>query len=220
MRCKVWQAFLCGICIFFGLMTFGCASTPIVTRLALDYEVLEKNRPDIDMSDYTFGISPFTDARDDKNLFVEKRSIMMMREDDNPGIWVANAIRLELERSNAQVTPLEAGTRSRTGDFISGRVNVLEAKPYGLANFGLLSVAAGTGYSSHININIDVLRDGISVFSKAYDIKKKVGSGALDTYFYGATPKKTIPKAFEVALREMIQTQVLRDIDQALRGLQ
>jgi hypothetical protein len=218
MGSKVWQTFLCGICILFCLITLGCSSQPVVTNLALDYQPVKKNLSDIDMSDNAFGISPFSDARDDKVLFSDKRNILMMREEDNPGIWVANAIRLELERDGAQVTPLGPGSRSRTGNFISGRVNVLEAMPYGMPGFGLISVASGVGYSAHINLNVEVLRDGIPVLSQVYDIKKKVSNEALDTYFYGTTPKKTIPKALEIALREMLQTQILPDIDKSLSG--
>ena len=113
---------------------------------------------------------------------------------------------------------LEYGKRPASGYFISGRVNVLKATAGWRG--GLMAVAAGSGYTVNIDVNIETLDDGINILSRQYNIKKSVPSDALDTWLIGGgITIKELPKVSEVALRELLRTQILPDIHASLNDI-
>ena len=236
MKTRSYHTVLIGTGIILTTMTMGCVSSKEVIHnpeFTLEYKLLEKGKPRFDLGGKVIFIAPFTDMRTDKVVykwegkvprmippFVDRTQVFWRsRKGDDPGIWVANALCLELERVNADIDRLSTDARPASGNFICGRVNILKAAPYGWQAGGLIAAVTGTGYSATININLEIIRDGVGIVSKTYSIKKKLNSDAFDVIMVGSNAAKTIPKALELALRELIQTQIMADVDMALRDI-
>ncbi|MFH0965040.1 MAG: hypothetical protein V2A58_13655 [Planctomycetota bacterium] len=195
------------------LLGGGCAASKPV-QVALDYSPARNEPVTASLSSYKLSIEPFTDARTSKYLWSNR---MIMREGDDAGVWVANAMRAELENAGAAVEALGAGARPSKGTHVSGRVNVLNATQTGWAA-GLLG-AATAGLSAHIDLNVEVMTDGIPVLTQQYSIRRKVHSNPVGVWLVGQSVTHEVPPALQKALRELIRSQVLPDIQRALSEL-
>ena len=186
-------------------MTVGCTPQPVV----LDYKVAPVTEHDtvaVNLSGQTLTVSPFADART-TNVVVDKRPL---REGDNIGIWIANALQMELSQAGAKVDKLPAGERPATGKHISGRVNQVKSERYGWGPGGFIAAAIGTGYSANIDLTVDLMIDAVQVLSKEYRINKKVNANAAEVILVGGHGDVT--KALQISLCELIRTQILPDI--------
>ena len=205
--------FIIFACFLLSLGIVGCA-TPPPTQVALDYKMVEKGAGCVDLSGHRICITPFEDARTNKLLY---KKHLIMREGDDAGIWVANAIRMELEGCGAQVDTLEAGVRPSTGVLVSGRTNVLKATASGWQPGGLLG-AATAGFYVQIDMNVELSQDGVPLLSKQYNIKKRKHSNPVGVWLLGASPSVDVPPAFQVGMRKLIRDEILPDMESALMG--
>ena len=210
MKKQICHFALLGIGIVFMSITVGC-QMPAPTPVVIDYKILQNDSPAADLQGKSISITPFADARTDDTI-IGKR---VLRDGDDIGIWVANALRLELEHAGARVDTLESGARPAEGDHVSGRVNKVKCVFYGWAPGGVLAAIIGTGYSANMDITLDLIKNGIPVLSKQYSIKKKVNSDAFKVIMVGAGGDD-ITKTLEIGLREVIRTQIFPDIIDAI----
>lgn len=186
----------------------GCATQPV--RVALDYDVHTKGSPTCVLSGKAFTIEPFDDARTNKLI---SRN-MMMREEDDAGLWIANAIRLELEQAGAQPLAVQKGVRPSAGYHLSGKVNIIESHTTGWQPGGLLGVLTESGANAHMNVTTVLLKDGIEYQTHTYDSSAKIKNSAARNIFIGGTD---IPGALEAALQKMIRNQLIPDLQNDLK---
>lgn len=212
---KAWSAARVGtlmLAVVAAVMFTGCATTPPKPiPVTLDYRSDVGQPTAANFSGQRISIAPLDDARQNKLLFGN----IAMREEDDAGTWVANAIRLELEKAGAQVDALNPGSRPATGIFISGRVNDLQAVQTGWSPGGLLG-ALTAGYTMKYNMTVEVVREGIPVQTKQYNYSKNLKGDAFANFMGGAQPIQEIPPRFQDGLRELIRSQILPDIAAAI----
>jgi hypothetical protein len=213
---KAWSAAKVGTLMLAvvatGMFT-GCATTPPKPiPVTLDYRSDVGQPTAANFSGQRISIAPLDDARQNKLLVGN----IAMREEDDAGTWVANAIRLELEKAGAQVDALNHGSRPATGIFISGRVNDLQAVQTGWSPGGLVfGVVFRSGYTLKYNMTIEVVKEGIPVQTKQYNVAKHLDNSLLRS-IGGAAPVSDIPPHFQDGLRELIRSQILPDISTAI----
>jgi hypothetical protein len=192
----------------------GCAEQQ-PPPVFLQYEALEREKLTNSLSGSTIGIVPLRDQRTDPCVLRFFNEPSFLADSEDPGIWVANAIRLELEREGATVIAFPAGTAPTSGLVLTGQVNIL-------AGSGTMwitpipIVPSLEEYRPQINAMITVFDEGIPVFSRLYNIKtKEVYAPALQGQIsdYGA-------HALGQALRKLVCGQVLPDLEQVLRSAQ
>ena len=205
-----------GILVSFAAILFlnGCATTaqkPI--EMALDYPFVQDQTLQMNLQGYTVTIVPFVDMRTDKTVYPN----IVMREGDDSGIWVANALKVELEHLGCKVDTLSAGDRPVSGSYVTGRVNVMKATSTGWQGGGLFSALSGAGASAHIDVNVDFVREGITIFVKQYEIKKRVVGNTFAAVMVGPDTANDVKKAFQIALRELVRTKIIPDIDSAFK---
>jgi len=195
------------IIILIILIYLGCAIKPV--PIVLDYNPSTYSSLSIkNLGDKQIIIKPFDDLRTDKFLYAH----FVMREQDDAGIYVANAIKIELEKIGAKVDTIEKEDRPTQGFIISGRVNQLKARASGWMLGGIIAALIGTGFSANIDITIEYVKDGISINIKQYHISKKVRSNAAKVILVGPDVSTDVPKSFQITLQELIQKQILSDI--------
>jgi hypothetical protein len=188
-----------------GSLFVGCA-TPKPIPVTLDYSSAVGDPASVNLAGSRVTVSPFDDVRQSKFLV----GMIVMREGDDAGTWVANALRLELERVGAQVETVSAGSRPATGTLLTGRVNDLHAVQTGWSPGGLLG-AMTAGYTLKYNMTVEVMKEGIPVQTKQYNYSKNLKGDAFKNFMGGAQPISEIPPRFQIGLRELIRTQVIPD---------
>jgi len=192
--------------VLVGLLA-GCAMPP--KEVVLDYALAPSEQPVASMQGLGITISPFADARTNTHLY---RRMLVMREQDSAGIWVANALRMELERAGARIDAVEEGVLPRQGHHLSGRVNIVEASPVGWQPGGLLGVLTGSGYVAHINLLVQFFENGVPLLSKQYNCKRRYRTDAAKTILVGQDPSQDVPRALQEALRGLVVHELLPDV--------
>lgn len=192
----------------------GCAAAGRPTTVALRYEVAQNEKGKTQLPGEPIGLVPFQDARSDPYLY---RQSLRLAEGQDAGVWLANAMKLELEKAGGTVEALPADAPVTSGRIISGRVCFLKAEPTGWHLGGILAALIGTGYMPHITVSVQLSEEGIPVLTRDYDIKKNVPSDAAGVILWGFPPaERDVPVAFGVVLKNLIREQILPDLAQAL----
>jgi len=167
------------------------------------------------LSDITIGVVPFQDGRTDPYLY---RRSLVLAEGQNAGVWVANALKLELEHAGATVQALPFGAPPSSGKQVTGQVALLKAEATGWHLGGIFAVLIGTGYKPHIALTVQVYEDGVPIHSRQYDIKKNVPSDPGRVLIWGFPPaQRDVPVAFGVVLKKLIREQIMPDLVTVLR---
>jgi len=187
----------------------GC-STAKPQPVSLTYTVAQNEKTATSAADLQMAIIPFKDARTDPFLY---RKSLKLASGQDAGVWMANAIRVEVERAGGSVEALPADTPPTTGRVVTGRINLLKAEATGWHLGGILAALIGTGYKPHISASIVVYDQGVPVLSKQYDIKRNVPSNAGHVIMWGFPPAhRDVPVAFGKVLKKLIREQVVPDL--------
>lgn len=196
----------CVIPLFMG----GC-ETPQPIPIALDYSVRPADQPAADLHGLRLTLAPFADSRTNRFLF---HQWLVMREGDDAGVWVANAIKNELEYAGASVEPVERGVRPLQGVHMDGQLNVLTSEQHGWTMGGVLGMATA-GITAKLDLTVEVLEDGVPSYTKQYAGSTKYKSEA--GVFFGQQPQLDVPRALPEALRELVRTKIIPDLAEAMK---
>lgn len=133
-----------------------------------------------------------------------------LRPGDDPGIWVANALRYELERQGAHVVALPDGYARFRGVMVRGRLNYLSGMLVGYYG-GLGALVTGAGHTVHVNLVLEVVDNGVPVMQRVYDLEHHVLADPLIAYLFGIGPAG-LAKAIPVTVATLLRQQILPDI--------
>ncbi len=192
--------------LVFLSFSLGCG----VSRVPLDYDVSDSGPAANLFQGREFTIEPFEDLR--QSPMIGDR--MVLREGDDAGFWVANAIRLELERFGAKPKTVAGGARPATGYHVMGSVNIIESEKTGWQLGGLLSLLTGSGAEAHINLSTTLLKDGRVLRSHTYDSFEEIENSTGRKLFIGGTD---IPGALQAALKSVLRKQLIPDLRKDVR---
>lgn len=209
------RAFVASILAVLAIISnTGCASGP-PTPVSLHYALAERENVSTDLAGVTIGIVPFQDGRTDAYLY---RRSLVLAEDQDAGVWIANAMKLEFEHAGATVEALPPGAPPSTGKQITGQVALLKADATGWHLGGILAALIGTGYKPHIALTVHLHEEGVPVYSRQYDLKKNVPSDPGHVLMWGFPPaQRDVPVAFGVVLKKLIREQIMPDLTDTLR---
>lgn len=192
----------------------GCAAPP-AKPIALHYVLAERENVSTRFSGTTIAIVPFADGRTDPYLY---RRELVLAEGQDAGVWVANALKLELEHNGATVEALPAGTPPANGTHLTGQVGLLKAEATGWGLGGVLAALIGTGYAPHVTISMQVYEEGVPILSRQYDLQQNVPSDPGFVLMFARPPaERDVPPAFGVVLKKLIREKMLPDLETAIR---
>jgi len=198
------------------VLSSGCASGP-PTPVSLHYALAERENVSTDLSGVTIAIVPFQDSRTDPYLY---RRSLVLAEGQDAGVWIANALKLELEHVGATVEALPPRAPPSRGKQLTGQVALLKAHATGWHLGGILAALIGTGYKPHIVLTVQLYEEGIPTYSRQYDLKKNVPSDPGHVLMFGFPPaQRDVPVAFGVVLKRLIREQIMPDLVRTLRGV-
>lgn len=202
-----------GLALIVPALTCGC-ETPVVP-VSLSYQVADNEKVTASLSGWRVTLTPFQDVRTDKFIYGKH---LVLAEGQDAGVWVANALKLELEHAGAEVEPLAAGETPASGCHLTGQVAVLQSEGTGWAPGGLLSILVGTGYQPQIVLSVQLTEEGIPLLSRQFDLKRNVPSSPAALMLRGRPwPAEDVPPAFAVVLKELIQKQITPEITKCVQ---
>lgn len=196
------------------VLSSGCASGP-PTPVSLTYALAERENVSTNLSGIAIGVVPFQDGRTDSYLY---RRSLVLAEGQDAGVWIAKAMKLELEHAGATIEALPAGTPPSSGKQLTGQVALLKADATGWHLGGILAALIGTGYKPHIALTVQLHEEGVPIHSRQYDLQKNVPSDPVRVIMWGFPPaQKDVPVAFGVVLKKLLREQIIPDLVRALR---
>lgn len=203
-----------GLVTLSGIFSSGCAAPP-AQKVALQYALAERENVPTRLSGLNIGIVPFQDGRTDPYLY---RKELVLAEGQDAGVWIANAMKLELEHAGATVEALPAGTPPTSGRHLTGQVGLMKAQATGWGLGGILAALIGTGYEPHITVSMQLHEEGVPVLSRQYDLQQNVPSDPGFVLMFARPPAvRDVPPAFGVVLKKLIREQMIPDLAKAIR---
>ncbi len=197
------------------LLAAGGCKVSSSQPITLGYAIQERETAVADLSGCTIAITPFLDGRTDPYVYKKR---LVLAEGQNAGVWLANALKVELEHAGATVVALPKGATPGGGRAISGHVTLIRAQPTGWHLGGILAALIGTGYMPHVSTTVEYYEEGVPVLSKQYDIKKNVPSNAGLVIMVGVPPAHTeVPKALAIVLKELIREKIIPELAAAIK---
>lgn len=153
-------AVVCGAgCVALALMLAVAGCYPYERHVALSYDIPAGAGPRFDGRGVPVAVAPFTDARPDRRVLGHISSAVVVTgpnvtADNEPGQWIADAIRKELVHERYAATATERGAPA--GVYTVDGV-VVKAFCY----------AAGH-YTADVIFDARIMRDGQALFQKRY----------------------------------------------------
>ncbi len=195
-----------------------CASGCTVPEVpvSLSYSLADNEKVAVSLAGVQFGLVPFRDTRTDKYIYGKH---LVLAEGQDAGVWVANALKLEMEHAGAEVVALPAATSPSSGRQVGGQVAVLKSEGTGWAPGGILGAIVGTGYQPQIVLSVQLTDEGVPLLSRQFDLKRNVPSNPAAVWLFGRPPPvDDVPPAFAVVLKELIREQILPEIAKCVRS--
>jgi hypothetical protein len=166
----------------------------------------------VNRSAIPIGIVPFQDCRTDGLLYRYYWFTYELENGEDPGIWVANALRLEFQLRGVPVYALPKDHTPTSGRVVTGQIN-------GLVSQGVtwwitpIPPVYSTEYRPAISFSVSYYEDGVPILSRQYSIK----NSESHMYAGDAHPDPFIAISFANALAKLLREQVLPDLEQAMR---